>query len=391
MSSSSTSSSEPRRLAARLILLALPFALWLGFPVVVLWASGELTVSIGAVVQRQAGAAGPTLFAPAYSNPNKVFKLRSAQRRGARVLALGTSVVMQFRAGFFRDPEGFYNAGGGIVTLWEMEEFLKRLPPERGPELILLGLDQCQFNRAWEDPLFQTRAPAYDDYRDPNPLRVIQDNWRAVYKAYGDGKFTLAGLAGRPGVAAFGLRALAEGGGFRNDGSQCFGTSKHAGAAHPASWDYRFHATLDRVDHNGNRFEYAREVAPERVAMLGPFLDECRRRNIHVVAFLPPLAPTVWQRMLARGDDYAYVPKIVPAVGPLFARRGFTLHDFTDAAAFGATDAEFLDGYHAGERVNLRMQLALAGEDSVLARLVDGAALARLLREGREGCSVFED
>jgi hypothetical protein len=393
MSSSSTSSSDAaRRFVWKFLLLALPFLAWLGFPVFVLWVSGELTVPLDAVVARQKNPADPVLFGQAYSNTYKPFKLRSTQQRAPAILALGSSIVMQFRAGFFREPETFYNAGGAVALAWEFGEFLKEIPEERSPSVILLGLDQCQFNRAWQPALFLSRTSPYRDYREANSLRLIQDNWLPVYKAYGDGKFSMACLAGRPGVGTVGLRALAEGGGFRNDGSQCFGTIKHLGAAHPACWDYRFKVTFDRVEHNGDRFEYAERISPERVALFLPFLDECRRRKIHVVAFVPPLAPSVWQRMTAKGPKYyGYISQIVPVVGPLLAERGYTLHDFSDAAALGATDAEFLDGYHCGERVNLRMQIVLARDDPVYGALVDRMALERLLRDTRGPCSVFDD
>jgi hypothetical protein len=396
MSSSSTFSSDAARsahFAWKLLLLASPFVAWLGFPVLVLWASGELTVSIDSVIARQQSSAKQVLFGPAYSNPVKMLKLRATQRRAPRILALGTSIIMEFRAGFFREPEAFYNAGGGIVFLWELEELLKEIPPEHSPKVLLLGLDQCQFNRVWHQPYFESRRSPYHDYQDPNPLRVIQDNWLEVYKGYRAGKFSLACLASRRSVAAVGLRALAEGGGFRNDGSHCLGTIKDEGAAHPACWDYHFAKTLERVDNNGERFQYGETVAPERVAILDSFLEECHRRKIHVVAFLPPLAPTVWKRMTARGPKcYGYIARILPEVGPLFTRRGYTLVDHSDAAAaLGASDAEFLDGYHPSEKVNLRMQLALAEADPVYRRLVDTDALRRLLRHSKCPCSVFAD
>src|SRR5690242_11140193 len=106
----------------RLAALLAPFALILAFPLAVLWMAGEyMPLAEVAALQRRGIT---SLYDPAYSNGWRHLKQVAAPMRHPAIAAIGTSRVMQFRSEFFRDPSSFYNAGGAIYELPQLNEFL---------------------------------------------------------------------------------------------------------------------------------------------------------------------------------------------------------------------------------------------------------------------------
>src|SRR5687768_13974749 len=112
-----------KRLAAKVLLFTLPFAIVLGAPAYVLLSSGEFT-PVEKVIRMQSTATTPVLFGRAYSDPTARYKLQSVVHRKPEVLVLGTSRVMALRGDFFRDGTQFFNAGNGITRLGHLRPFL---------------------------------------------------------------------------------------------------------------------------------------------------------------------------------------------------------------------------------------------------------------------------
>ena len=77
---------------------------------------------------------------------------------------------------------------------------------------------------------------------------------------------------------------------------------------HPEkSVDAEFKDTFQRIAKNTNRFEYGETPDAESLAQTEALLAFCARAGIEVTAFLPPYAPSVWQRMQETGQ-YGYIP-----------------------------------------------------------------------------------
>src|SRR5262245_39511826 len=108
---SSMSSSKPTmlRLFLRFVIFLIPPAAALGFPMWVLYASGEfLPADVFLDLRR---ASQPFLVGRAYSDSTGYLKLKTVQVEAPVVIALGTSRVMSFRESFFENR--FFNAGSG--------------------------------------------------------------------------------------------------------------------------------------------------------------------------------------------------------------------------------------------------------------------------------------
>lgn len=375
-----------RRFLLRLAALLAPFALFLGFPFAVMWMAGEFT-SLEKVAAAQQGPA-EVIYLPAYSNGFRQLKIVMTSLRRRPVMAVGTSRVMQIRAAFFRDPSAFYNAGGAVYDMSQFDEFLDVIgsDPAAQPRVLIVGFDQNFFNGAWQ-------PPEIDTFVRENRLvangKAFQRTWKYVYRDYLRRKISLREIArhAREG-RRFGLSAMMTGSGFRNDGSYFYASEIGRASRGQFPVAERIAPHLNEIEARDTRLMLGSTVSAAALEELEQFLDRCRRRGIHVVAFLPPYAHEVYARLHA-SPRHRYIDRIAPAIAPRFRARGYTLADYSDLAALGASDNEVIDGIHASEKAYLRVLLALAKEDLVLRQYVDIPRLEQTLMSSKNDLEVF--
>lgn len=348
-----------KRLVTYLILFLIPIALLFSFPLFILGASGEFD-SIEKVFIQQQKSSAPVLAGYAYSDHWGYGKLKATLNRAPKVLVLGTSRAMQFRSYFF--SKSFYNAGGGVRTIKHFLEFLSQIPKGNEPELLIIGLDQNFFNADWDWPF-------YGIYQAPSPitarLKVFVNLWHKVYFDYFKKKIDLRKIVKPdPEIKKIGLNAIMKNDGYRNDGSyQWFDRS--------ASEKYQ--AAFAEIAHSKGVFVHGKEVSPEAVEALEVFLNECRRRNIFVVGYLPPFAPLVYQKMTSKKAAYSYLEKLPKALIPLFEETQFDFYDFTHPKTLGFGDEEYIDGLHASERVYRKLFLLIVQNNPQLQSFADSS------------------
>ena len=371
------------RLAA---LFAAPWLALLGLPSAVLLRSGELAPT-AEVVRRQAGDA-PVLFGPAYRAATVPYKLNALLARRPTLAVLGTSRSMQLRGGFVKEPASFYNAAGVVSHVRDYRAFLSHIPRAGQPELVVLGLDQNFLNPVWEDAL-DTDLEAQLRTDGAGFMTTLQSAWRKIYVDWWSGKFPLSAALADSG-GRLGLHAIANGNGYRNDGSYRYGKALRHPVSDPLSEDYRFEKTLDKIAHGADRFTPGSELSAPALAEIDRLLGEFAARGIHVVGFLPPYPHAVHRRMTESGE-FGYLAKIASALRPLFAARGFALLDFSDQAALDSPDTEALDGFHASETAYARLLLRLAEADPRLRRRVDVDGLSARLRGTPAPLSLLGD
>ncbi len=344
----------------KLCLFALPFVLLLGFPVFVLCISGEL-LPVSAVLALNDNTA-EFRYGPAYSNADKYYKISEVRRRQPAILALGTSRIMQLRGEFFRQPQQFYNAGGGLTRLEQFRVFLEQAG--YAPRLLLVSLDQNFFNDNWQDAKYED-YPARLAADERAGLGTIFMGWRGVYRDYREGKFRLSDLRAVP--HCLGVSACAQRKGFRADGSYDYGNKPSGDVAS------RLQEAFERIETRTEMFEKGARVSTTRLAELQRLLAYCHSRNIHVAGFLPPYAHAVYDKLIAL-DDYQYLRQIAGQVKPAFEQYQFTFADYSDLAWLGAGDDEALDGFHGDERAYRRIIARLAEQNASLAQYVAAAA-----------------
>ena len=341
---------------------------------VALWA-GELT-PLAEVARRQVES--PLLYGRAYRDNYFAFKLLSVRERRPELLVVGSSRSMQLRSGLAtRNAAAFYNAGGASQSLAEMSRFVELVLPEAPPKVLILGLDQWWFNPK------HSRGPSARRVTD----QVDEETAVASARALNMGRFVVRDLLlGKippgalwrrrdpvHGVEAMGMNAIVNGNGFRNDGSWQYGEL----IARPPAVQDRLREGFVRLETDRDHFSSADHADAAVMAQVEQLLALSARHGVFVFAFSPPYAPSVYARMAA-GGRHRYLAEQAQALAAVFARHGFVYLDASDGAVVGATDADMIDGFHASERISLRIYQALfAARADVLAPYSDAAALAR--------------
>ena len=358
------------------LFLVFPMVLF-GFPLWVLVFSGEM-VPLSERINRQQSSTDEFLLTKSYYPFAQDLRRETFLYVRPQVTTLGNSRVYQIRQEFFNDDVTFYNtADFGVGIGHAFSEFWPLLEGGKEPEVVMVGLEQSLFIDSDE-----IKPPP----ESPHILYII----RRVYEDYRQGKFTIHGLlqAREHDPQSLGIQALITRSGTRKDGSERYG-SVIENPHDLEYWDYAFKGTIERTEGGTHPlYRYAQDLAPSFLEELIAFLDEAQRREIHVVAFLPPYAPTVLEHMHAQGDSYAYLAKIMPAIQKEFQSRGFSVFDFTDATTLNAPDEEFLDGNHGSEKTYARMMVTMAQRDPVLRGYVDLDRLRRAL-ESKNNLEVF--
>jgi hypothetical protein len=353
------------QLFGKLLLFALPFIVILGSPAVLMVKSGELT-SVDKVMAKQLSAKTQVLFGRAYTDPTAYYKLESVRQRNVEVMALGTSRVLALRANFFRDDVEFFNAGNGITRLGHLRPFLRKLPPERTPKVIILGVDQYFLNGNF-DPLTADDMESQWAF-DRKPHTTFFANWLQMYRDYAADKIRIDRLIKSTEEQRFGISARIHTNAFRNDGSYHWG--QHiTDPEHVQYRDVDFRLTLDRIAKGNGRFQYARHLTEANAAELERFLADCHARGIYVIGFLPPFAHAIYEKMRSMPEQYGYLAEVPVRGKQIFERYGYQLFDFSDLATVGATDKETIDGFHGTEKAYLRLFLQMVQADPTLAGL----------------------
>jgi len=325
--------------------------------------SGEYE-DLDRIIQKQAdshqnGETDEVLYGPAFTNPMQLYKMLASQSSKADWIALGTSRVMKFRGQYFKEPNRFYNAGGAIWNVYHLEQWLEQIPVDTQPELILLGIDQWNFNANWHpgaEGLARMKLSPWDNYDQQRPLHTLQTDWQRLWQEIRLGylkprELLFGGIRlGGTRVTRIGLRAMKSNDGFRQDGSRSYGRFDLRGQLDPQSPDHLFKETLQRLDTSSSPYDYSDHIEVSHLDPLDRFLEACKKRGIAVITFLPPFAHTVLERMRSMGEKYPWVLEASKIVEPVVRKHGGSFFDFTDIHSVGSSDKEAIDGHHGSEK-----------------------------------------
>lgn len=317
------------------------------------------------------------LIGMGYNEQTPYLKLKMANIDRAPVLALGTSRVMQFSSEYFDDGV-FYNAGGAVRNNFdEYSNFLENL--DYTPEVIILGVDFWLFNEKfisnYPECLHYTAITQVDRPFNAILKQIMQDDKKE--------KWSLASLNNY--ASEIGFNGRIKQSGFRRDGTYYYGDIYREPEN---SEDYEFKDTLERIDKGYRRFEYGSAIYNKTVDDLNHFLSYCKERNIEVVGFLAPVAPTIYSEMISSGN-YGYVEKVPDICKIIFERYGYHFENLIDMSEFDISDDYYIDGFHGSEIVYAVIARELASCNGVLEQYVSLEIINTLLND-RYSNMVFE-
>ena len=361
----------------KLFLYAIPALLILMFPVWILYKSCEL-ISLDDMCKVFSWGG---LVGSGYSDCTPQFKSRMAKKLKPDILVLGSSRCLQISHDWFNERYSFYNAGGSIAKISDCMPFLKFV--DYKPVLLILNLDQFFFRGESLDLSFSPQNYSYH-YA---PFEVLSINLKKVYIDMYNGKIQIDSLYHTNNI---GMNAIMNHNGFRADGTYYYGGAYNNPVS---SQDYQFKDTYRRINQGTHRFEYSCKVNACAVQELKRLLRYCSDRNIDIIFFIPPFAPSVWNRMMSLGDNYLYMSKLPDVLKPMFDEFHIrNLFVFNTGADVGSGDNEFIDGFHGSDKTYLRMLLKMADMDrTILPYLKDTLDLKKeILRYPDVNVKCFE-
>lgn len=355
------------------LILLLPVILLIYSNIIFLKNMGEITPVEQIAREQQASSA---LYGSALHFFPFKHKLELLELRRPEVVAAGSSRVLQFRDSMF--TKSFANLGQGINFFWEGELFFRQMLQRHRPKLVLFGLDFWWFHGKGSVP----PSPVYhydaNDYLTFDKV-FVPTEWVA------DGKISvgqyLEGLiypVWLRSPATYGVRAT-----FNRDGLGPDGSNYYLGTQlglHPPE-DPGFSDTLDRIATSRSQFRYCRDLNPEKVQRFRSALRVLHEEEVPTILFLIGLSPTINAKIGDMKLQYACIEKLRSYLKSSRTEGSEQLYfDFFDTRDLGASDCEFVDGFHGGEVVSIRLLLAMANaENSPIREFIDRERLSDLL------------
>lgn len=338
-----------------------------------LHASGDSAVERAVEAQASGQFA---LFGSGVSQDFFEYKLQLYAATHPAIIAIGSSRVMQFRGGWFRQP--FLNLGGVAGNLAVLRAAIDSLLAIAPPKAVILGLDFWWFLPQWEARPEKLAPPTSGSYS--YSLANLKKPWDWLL----EGKISLVEFA-RPILSMFGQ-------GFRQDRFGILAQQTNDGFGPDGSWyytafatgqkaapDYRFADTLTDVSRGIRAFYHAGPdqtgPAMSHVDVLAEIWCKLKSRNIQIFAFIPPLAGKVFESMTPQA--YPHLHKLREAL----LERGIDALDFSNPRQIAANDCEFVDGFHGGEVVYARILRQMADRWPALLAYVNMARLDAVIRD----------
>jgi hypothetical protein len=318
--------------------------LLVGFSLAVLITNRELVGPVEAAnVQRAAGGGlyGSSLVYRPYPYKLELYRLTKPD-----IAIVGSSRAMQFMAGGFNAT--VTNLGGAINEMADGERLIADMLALHHPKLVLITLDYWWFNPA--------RVADPSEVSTEADIQLSLDDLIAPYRWMFEGETTLSStlsaFGGTSGPPRIGVIATQRDGGFDVDGTYHYGAMLTGQVKHP---DRKFKSTLKRLQNGrkSGKFATNADFSDQAWRSLQHIDQMLHTAGVEVRYILPPVAGAPYGRMKEFGLQ------LVTALHDHLAQAGIPFYDFTDAAALGTPDCEFIDGIHGGQVSYLRILRAM--------------------------------
>lgn len=375
-----------KKFIIQIIIFISPFILIFGLPTYILWQSKENFYKIDNLLTDNE----KLLIGYAYNENNygniKWTYLNSNKIKS--VWVLGSSRVLQFRKNMF--DATFYNAGYTISSINDFTPFIKSLPNSKLPKYIIVGLDQWMFNESYDSLNVKQSTDAWQNSFTFYPK--VFSTYKNVYADLFAGKYNISSLNQHSDSwNKIGLNAKIKNTGFRNDGSIYYGDqiikliNKDTIAG-----DYNYSDTFGRIERGDSRFQYGKTVNKKALAELDRFLKYCKTKHITIIAFLPPFADKVYNKM-NDSNNYAYLKGIYSSVRPIFDKYNYEIYDFSKVSSCNSNDNETIDGFHGGESTYQKLLISILDSGSILNKATNVKRLKTDLVKKKNNYLIYDN
>lgn len=305
-----------------------------------------------------------------HSNLDYLYKKDLIQTKHPKIIAIGSSKVMEIRKEFFLKPDEFVNAGIpiGDTSIGTMEHLIEGLKGSDLPNVIILGIDQDLLYEKYEDK---------SDIRNPSLFTRIGDlalyTSRNIYLDALAKKYSIRNLFSlHERSPNMGINALIHGDGYRADGSYRY---HNAEVNKNLANQVALQTEAQVKDIKATNIEAHKEELASNLAALERIVRFCKENNITLIGFMPPYPKPIYEAMNTqdvRKDMLTAVPEDVNAI---FSRYQFPLFNFSSTDSFGGENDTFIDTLHGTDVMYVHMMLAIASRTHTLDRYLNVQAL----------------
>ena len=298
------------------------------------------------------------------------------------VLVLGSSRVLQFRRQMFNVP--FYNAGLSVAHISDYRQFLKEIPKINLPKYLLLGIEQWEFNSAFNNVIVR-------DWKDKFRVFPNKEKLNSIYSDLFSSVYSIKYMVSNSNKNNYGIFAVTRNNGFRSDGSRKYGNHVDKLINYPEKYDsLKFEDVKYRINEGSKRFNFFNSIKHSALKELDSLLIFCKSNNIITTGIVPPFPQTILNKMNQSGN-YPEFFTFFSSVDSVFIKNKIELFDYTNPTSFGSSNAEFLDGFHGGEVCYLRLLINMLEKGSVLNEITDVESLKKQLSVRRNNFEVYGD
>jgi len=341
-----------------------------------IYSTGE-ALHIEDIVDKQLSSNKTLLYGTALHRNTEHYKNLMLDKIKPEILALGSSRVMQFRQHMFKND--FYNLGGLMVANHDVHNIIPKVKSIK-PKVVILGVDFWWFHDNWEwnqEGYYKKHSMRYKQYSKPN---LDLSNVKSIAKWIAKGEISIKDIyfhLTNPMNHHLGISGI-YGDGFASDGSM-YNTREAIGGR--KADDVKFSRTIGEIVGNKDRgkFQYASTLNGERVQTFLQLIRGLEKQNIHVITFLPPLVTEVNNEILKLGNKFNYIDQLKHQL----RNADINFYDFSNAELLEFSSCEFLDGYHGGEVVYMRILNEISKTDEQLEQMVNIKSITNKIYENQ--------
>ena len=376
--------SPPYRFLLRGLLLFAP--LWIAAlsAEVLLWHVGE-TVPICSVQKKMTDDA---LFLRQHLDQGLYrFKWLSAKDSQSRIVALGTSRVMQFRRSMFgsRSSE-FFNAGGMIQHVGDLEAYVAATADGPAPDVVILGVEFVWLNADYIASIEASRSfdmgilqdDALDGFAHAQLLqRMLKGALTGDVDSSIGRDLSEARTQQRTATAPrLGMLACRQNTGFRSDGSYDYGLAWPDGAGFV---DRESPTVAERLARGERGFENTSGLSSAHVDTLLRSVRSLTDRGTRVLCFFPPYPEAIVDALNVHPGLQQAWRQYREELPVQLRDAGAVCIDGSRPSQLGLTDTCMRDGLHAMETFHLKLLGRFLEKDSSLNLGFSEDALQRIL------------
>lgn len=344
------------------IIIISPFAFYI-------YSSGE-TMSLNKIKEEQLNSTVEKLYGTALHNNTVNYKRHMLNSTKSKIIALGSSRIMQFRSDMFLDS--FYNTGGimGSVNSGNLvvEDIIKQKP-----DIVFINVDVWWFNSNYEAPSPLMKKNVFFNPSNGYLIKIahIKDIIRWLFSgkiSFNDFYNTIA-----HGRSNIGITAL-KGDGYSSDGAY-YGTRQVTGQFSPEL--ELFDNEIRRINDNKGNLVYGFNADDRHIDNFISLINKLSNNNIKVVVFFPPFAKELYDLFETKKKDYKYMDDIKIKL----TKRGVEYFDFSNPRVISSETCEFFDGTHGGAITYARILLELANKRKDIQQYINIEYLKSIIKK----------